>query len=117
MDWEDSRDGWSGNPQTIGQRIGKIVIVGDFQVMHCQSSLRLVEVDPHGVASYWDHPKDVVPVNSHIVIMNLLGYRQRVRSNWNGIEVQSNETEGTVMLHPVRTDESALTEAHVGPER
>jgi hypothetical protein len=49
--------------------------------------------------------------------MDLLSYRQGVRSNWNGVEVQSNKTEGTVMLLPVRTDESALTEAHVGPER
>jgi hypothetical protein len=92
------------------------VIVEDFQVTRPQSSLRLVEVDFYGVASYWDHPEDVIPVNVHIVIVDLLSYRQGVRSNWNGIEIESDKTEGTVMLVPVCADESALTEAHVRPE-
>jgi hypothetical protein len=92
------------------------VIVEDFQVAHRQSSLRLVEVDFYGVASHWDHPENVAPVNSYVVIMDLLSYRQGVRSNWNGIEVKSDKTESTVMLVPVRADESALTEAHVRPE-
>ena len=84
------------------------MIVEDFQVAHRQSSLRLVEVDFYGVASHWDHPENVAPVNSYVVIMDLLSYRQGVRSNWNGIEVKSDKTESTVMLVPVRADDSAV---------
>ena len=93
------------------------MIVEDVQITHLQSSLRVVEIDLYGVVPHGNHPEDVVPVNSHVVIMDLLSYGQGVRSNWNRVEVQSNKTEGTVMLLTVRTDESALTEAHVGPER
>lgn len=65
--------------------------------------------------SHPDHPKHVVPVNVHVVVVNLVS--ELGRSGRTGVQVKSNEGERASMLSVVRTDEFALTETHVSLER
>src|SRR2546421_444677 len=83
--------------------------------MHAQVGPRIIEVNLDGVVSHWNHPKHVVPVYVHVVVVNLLG--ETGRSNRTGIHVKSNKGERASVLLAVRTDEFALTETHIGLER
>jgi hypothetical protein len=62
-----------------------------------------------------NHPEHVVPVNMHVVIVNLVC--QLGRSNRTGVDVQSNKGERTSVRAAICADEFALAEAHVRLER
>jgi hypothetical protein len=91
------------------------MVVKDLKVVHDQASLRAAHLNRNRVVAYRNHPKHVVPINVHVVIMNL--GNQTGRSNRTGIHVKSNECERALMLTAVRADKPALTEAHVGLKR
>lgn len=105
---ENTHDGRTGNPQPLRQRVGKVVVVENIQVAHAEASSLVVEVNLDGIVPYRDHPKHVVAVNVHVVVVNLSG-----QSNWTGVHVKSNKGESASMLAAVGTDEFALTETHV----
>jgi len=85
VDWKDSRDGRTGKSQPLTQRVSKVVIVEEVKVRHAQSSARSVEVDLHGALPHGDHPKNVVAVNVHIVVVDLLN--ETGRSHRTGVKV------------------------------
>jgi hypothetical protein len=91
------------------------VIVKDDHVAHAEPGLRAVKIDFDNVAIYRDHPKHVIAIDVNVVIVDLQWDAEGAgRSNRTGVEIKSNEGERSVMLAPVRSDELALTEAHVG---
>ena len=91
------------------------MVVKDIQVTHEHARPRTVKVDLDGTMPHRDHPENVVSVDMHIVVMDLL--REVGHPNGIGVHVKSNKRERASMLSTVRTDEFALTEAHVGLER
>ena len=114
-DRKHSRNRWSGKPQPLRQRVGKVVVVEDIQPTHDQAGPRAVEIYFHGTVPYGNHPENVVSIDMDVVIMNLFG--ECGRSNRTGVEVKSNKGERALMLLTIRSNESALTETHVGLER
>jgi hypothetical protein len=105
----------AGQSQTLSHRVREVVIVEDFQPTHLQARSPCVEVYLNGVLPHWDHPEHVVRVDVYVVVVDLFG--ENCRSNRTGIQVKSNEGECAHMAAAVRTDELALTEAHVRLER
>lgn len=91
------------------------MIVEDVQSAHSQARSRPVEVYLHSVLPHWDHPEYVVRVDVYVVVVDLFGEDRR--SNWTGVQVKSNKRECSLMRVTVRTDELALSEAHVRLER
>lgn len=74
-----------------------------------------VEVNLDGVVTHWNHPEYEVAVNVHVVVMNLCSDRQN-RSNWSGVQVESNKGERASMQSAIRSEEFALAETHISPE-
>jgi hypothetical protein len=105
----------AGQSQSLGNRVGKVVIIEDLQPTHVQARSPSAEVYLDGVLPHWDHPEHVVRVDVYVVVVDLFG--EDCRSNRTGIQVKSNEGECAHMAAAVRTDELALTEAHVCLER
>lgn len=91
------------------------MIIEDLQPTYLQARSPSVEVYLDGVLPHWDHPEHVVRVDVYVVVVDLFG--EDCRSNRTGIQVESNESECAHMVAAVRTDERALTEAHVRLER
>lgn len=63
------------------------------------------------------HPEHVVRVDVHVEVVNLCSDREGGRSNWNGVQVKSNEGECTPVELTVNIDELATGKAHVRSER
>jgi len=76
-----------------------------------QARFSLVEVNFESVLIHFDHPEYVVGIDVYVVVVNLL--REVCRSNRTGVEVKSNEGEGTAVLDAVDVDKLALPKAHV----
>ena len=76
-----------------------------------QARFSLVEVNFESVLIHFDHPEYVVGIDVHVEVVNLL--REVCRSNRTGVQVKSNESEGTAVLDAVDVDELALPKAHV----
>ena len=53
----------------------------------------------------------------HVVVVDLMNEIETDRSDRIGVQVQSNKGERAFVLATVHSDEVALTEAHVRPER
>jgi hypothetical protein len=87
------------------------MIIEDLQVIHVQACPPFVEVNFDRIVSHPDHPENVVRIDVHVVVVDLLG--EIGLSDRTGINVQSNKGERTLMFVTVRSDEPALTEAHV----
>ena len=115
MNGKDPRNRRSGDPQPLGQRIGKIVVVENVHAMHTKAGLLAVKVHCDCVVPYGNHPEYVVAVNMYVVVVNLR--RERGRSNRTGVKVKSNKSESALMLLAVRAEELSLAEAHVCLER
>jgi hypothetical protein len=62
-------------------------------------------------------PEHVVRVDVHVEVVNLCSDWEGGRSNWNGVQVKSNEDERTPMALTVNIDELAMGKAHVRSER
>ena len=90
------------------------MIIEDIKITHHQASRRTVLLNRDGMISHRNHPKHVVPIHVHVVIVNLR--HQAGRPNWAGIQVKSNKDERALVLPAIRPDESALAKAHVGLE-
>ena len=91
------------------------MVVEDIEVAHEQAGPRTVEVDLDGIVPHRDHPKHVVAIHMHVVVVNLLN--ETGRSNRTGIEVESNKDERALMPLAVCRDEFPLAETHVRLER
>ena len=98
-------------PQSKSQRVGEVVVIEDLQPTHLQARPPVVKVNRDGVVFHFDHPEYVVRVDMHVIVMNLLD--EHCRSGRTGIQVKSNKGERPPVLPAVRTNELALTEAHV----
>jgi hypothetical protein len=72
----------------------------------------MVEVHLENLIPYRNHPKYVVRIDMHIVVVNLL--RDAGRSDRTGIQIQSNKDESPLVAIAVRPDVFSLTESHVG---
>jgi hypothetical protein len=83
--------------------------------MHAHAGPRIVKIYLNGLASHKGHPKHAVRVDVRVEIVDLLRYISR--SNWTGIEIESDKNEGTDVSPGVRTDELALTKTHIRRER
>ena len=105
----------AGQSQTLSHRVREVVIIVDLQPTHLQARPPCVEVYLNGVLPHRDHPENVVRIDVYVVVVDLFG--EDCRSNRTGIQVESNESECAHMVAAVRTDERALTEAHVRLER
>lgn len=114
MNRKNRRDPQGGNPKSLREGIGQVVVVEDVQVADAQASVRAVKINFQGVAAHGDHPEDVIAIDVHVVVVSLL--REIGRSSRTGIDVESNKGERTVVLPAVRADEFAPAEAHVGLE-
>ena len=91
------------------------MILKELEAPHAQAGARMVEVNINCIVLHANHPENVVHVDVHVVVMDLLGkYR---RSDRTGVQVKSNKGERALMLAAIGTDELALAEAHVRPER
>jgi hypothetical protein len=95
-------------PQSLGHRVGDVMVIIDVQVVHAQMSSSFVEVNFDRVFIHFDHPEYVVGIDVHVEVMNLA-----CQSNRTGVQVKSNEGEGTAALVTVYVDELALPKAHV----
>ena len=93
------------------------MIIKDIQAAHAKARLPLVKVYLESVVFHLDHPEHVVRVDVHVEVVNLCSEREVERSNWNGVQVKSNEDERTPIRLTVGTDELALGKAHVGSVR
>jgi len=111
MNWEDRRDGGSGKPQPLCQRIGKVMVVENIQAADEEARPSIIEVDFDGAVFHRDHPEYIVTIDVHIIVVNLIN--EFGRSYRTGIEVKSNKSKRTSVLVAVRTDESALAETHI----
>ena len=105
----------AGQSQTLSHRVREVVIIVDLQATHLQARPPCVEVYLDGVLPHRNHPENVVRVDVYVIVVDLFG--EDCRSNRTGIQVKSNEGECAHMGAAVRTDELALTEAHVRLER
>lgn len=90
------------------------MVVEDIHATHAQAGPQAIEVNLDGIVPHRDHPKHVVAINVHVVIVNLIS--KLGRSSRTGVQVKSNKGERALMAAAVRTDESALAEAHIGLE-
>ena len=93
------------------------MVIVDVQVFDAQAGTPPVEVNLEGVVFDLHHPEHVVRVDVHVEVVNLCSDREGGRSNWNGVQVKSNEDERTPIRLTVGTDELALGKAHVGSVR
>ncbi len=100
-------------PQTLRNRVRKVMVIVDVQPAHDQTSLSVGEVNLDGIVVHLDHPEHVVRVDVHVEVMNLRGQRQRVRPDRTGVEVKSNKDPRTLMDLTVDADERALGESHI----
>ena len=91
------------------------MVIEQRQVVHAQPCPHVIEIHFDGIVSYRDHPENVVGVDVHVVVVDLLG--EINRSDRSGIKVQSNKGERALVLVAVHVDKTALTEAHVRLER
>jgi hypothetical protein len=89
------------------------MVIVDVQVFDAQSRRSPVEVNLEGVVFDLYHPEHVVRVDVHVEVVNLCSDREGGRSNWNGVQVKSNEGECTPTELTVNVDELATGKAHV----
>ena len=93
------------------------MVIVDVQVFDAQAGTCRVEVNLEGVVFDLHHPEHVVRVDVHVEVVNLCSNWEGGRSNWNGVEVKSNEGECTPLGLTVNIDELATGKAHVRSER
>jgi hypothetical protein len=91
------------------------MIIKDLETAHAQTGARIVEVNLNCIVLHSNHPENVVHVDVHVVVVDLLS--EDCRSDRTGVQVKSNKGERALMLAAIGTDEVALAEAHVRPER
>jgi hypothetical protein len=92
------------------------MVIVDVQVFDAQAGRSPVEVNFEGVVFDLYHPEHVVRVDVHVEVVNLCSDRESRRSNWNGVQVKSNEGECTPTGLTVNVDELATGKAHVRSE-
>jgi len=88
------------------------MIVEHRQPTHYEAGLPIVEIEADGILVNPDHPKHVIPINMHIIVMDLL--RNAGRSDRTGIKVQSDKGECSMMELAIGANEFALAESHIG---
>ena len=93
------------------------MVIVDVQVLDAQAGTSRVEVNLEGVVFDLHHPEHVVRVDVHVEVVNLCSDRKVGRSNWNGVQIKSNEGECTPVELTVNIDELATGKAHVRSER
>jgi len=108
-------EGRGRNSQPLRQRVSKIVIIENVQATQTEAGVPAGEVNLDGVVTHRNHPEHEVAVNMHVVIMDLCGNRKN-RSNWSGVQVESNKGERAPMQSAIRPDEFALAETHISTE-
>src|SRR5262249_4225170 len=89
--------------------------VHDCDISEPQRGGRIVQVNRHTLRRDCNRPEQAVRSDPRAVVMDLL--QQIGRSNWTGINVQSDEDKGAVMVAAIRTDVCTLHETDVGSER
>ena len=87
------------------------MVVENIQATDDEVRPRIIEVNFDRAVLHRDHPKYVVTVDVHVVVVNLVS--EVGRSHRTGVKVKSNKSERSLVLVAVRTDESALTETHI----
>src|SRR5260370_42543852 len=76
---------------------------------------RVVQVDLHAVGRDCNRRGQAVRSDPRIVVVDLLSHIGR--SNWTGVDVQSDEAKSAMMVAAVLADVFTLHETHVGFER
>ena len=87
------------------------MVVKECQPPHAQSRNRVLEIHGYRTLRYGNSPEHIICVYVRIVIVNLLS--QVSRSNWTGVNVQSNKRERALVPSAVRPNEVTLVKAHV----
>jgi len=62
-----------------------------------------------------DDPEDVVRIDVRVVVVNL--FRKIGRSDWTGVQVESNESKRSVVTTAVSVYKRSLIETHIGLKR
>ena len=83
------------------------MIIKDLETA-AQAGARIVEVKIHCTVRHSNHPENVVHVDVHVVVVDLLGQSDRT-----GVQVKSDKGKSAVMMAAIGTDELALADAHV----
>src|SRR5260370_40081742 len=87
------------------------MVIKDFQISQPQSGPPLVEINIDGIVRHANHPEHLVPVNVHIVVVDLLS--NIGRSDRTGIQIKSDKAECGFVMFTVCTNELALTKTHI----
>ena len=56
-------EGRAGNSQSLGQRVGKVVIIENVQAAQTKAGVPAVEINLDGVVTHRNHPEHEVAVN------------------------------------------------------
>ena len=91
------------------------MVIKNLQTAHAQAGLSVIEIYLDRAVRDSNHPKHIVRVDVHVVVVNLLG--KNGRSDRTGIQIKSNKSESSVMVTSIGADELALAKTHVSPER
>src|SRR5262249_61232743 len=89
--------------------------VHDRDISDPQRGCRVVQVNLHALRRDGNRPEQAVRSDPRAVVVDLLQYIGR--SNWTGINVQSDEAKGAVMVAAILADVFTLHETDVGLER
>jgi len=111
----DGRDAQTGKPLSIGEVVQQIVSVRHGNVVHADRGEAAIEVDLNGIVPHWNHPEKTVGRDSGTVVMNLLN--DIGRSYRTGVDVESDEHEGTMMVVAIFPNVFALHGSHVSAIR
>jgi len=100
---------------SIGEVVQQIVSVRHGNVVHADRGEAAIEVDLNGIVRHWNHPEKTVGRDSGTVVMNLLN--DIGRSYRTGVDVESDEHEGTMMVVAIFANVFALHGSHVSAIR
>ena len=105
-----------GIPLTVGEIVVQIVRVFHRNVAHSERGLTRAKVNFHGIFVGGNHPEETVCGYPRTVVMNLY---QRVGDAYRtgGVDIESNEDEGTMVVFAVLPHIYALHSSHVSPKR
>ena len=87
------------------------MVIKNFEVADTQARLAIIEIYIDCAVRYPNHPENVVRVDVHVEVVNLLG--KVGRSDRTGVQVKSDKSESALVVPSIGADELALAETHV----
>jgi len=110
-DGSNRRYGRITQPVSVRQVICKIMKVWDSKICNVERRPGTVQLNPQVVWVNWNGPKQTTSGNRWRVVVDLLRYVRR--SDRTGVNIQSYEPKGSLMLLPILANVLALHEAKI----